>query len=82
MAYGHSLVSWNEGTSEIEFMLQQEGKIVPTEVKSGNTVKAKSLGIFLGRYNPKKAIIISAKSLDLDTERCIQFYPLCCCEWI
>ena len=49
--------SWTQATAEIEFILNNdEGDIIPVEVKSGRRTKAKSLQAYLDRYTPKKTI--------------------------
>jgi len=42
-------------TSEIDFLVQEEGKIIPIEVKSGENLKAKSFRLFCEKYKPDKA---------------------------
>ena len=51
--------SWSDNTSEIEFLMESNGEIVPIEVKSGKNVKAKSLAVYRGKYQPKKSVLIS-----------------------
>jgi len=58
-----SLYSWEEGRSEVEFLIEQDGKPVPVEVKSGWVTKAQSLSKFRKKYTPTKSIILSAKEL-------------------
>jgi uncharacterized protein len=43
-------------TSEVDFVIQEEGKIIPIEVKSGETLRAKSFRLFCEKYEPVKAI--------------------------
>lgn len=41
--FGEEQFYWSSGnTAEIEFMLQYNGRIIPIEVKSGNSVTAKA----------------------------------------
>jgi len=47
---------WEEGQSEIEFLIQYQGDIIPIEVKSGHRTKAKSLSTYISRYKPKAAV--------------------------
>jgi predicted AAA+ superfamily ATPase len=56
--------SWNQ--AEVDFVAQIDDKIVPIEVKSGENVKSKSLGIFTEKYNPNIAIRFSLKNTKLD----------------
>jgi len=37
---------WREGTSEVEFLREIDGKIFPIEIKSGWVTRAKSLDVF------------------------------------
>lgn len=55
------LYSWAERNSEIEFLIYEDDKIVPVEVKAGHRTQAKSLQQFLMKYAPQKAYKLSAK---------------------
>ena len=46
----------NRSTSEVDFVIQEEGEVIPIEVKSGENLKAKSFRLFCEKYNPSKAI--------------------------
>ncbi|MDP4268717.1 MAG: ATP-binding protein [Bacteroidota bacterium] len=43
-------------TSEVDFIIQEEGLIIPIEVKSGESLRAKSFRLFCEKFNPSKAI--------------------------
>ena len=43
-------------TSEVDFVVQDEGEVIPVEVKSGENLKAKSFRLFCEKYKPSKAI--------------------------
>ena len=43
-------------TAEVDFVIQEEGEVIPIEVKSGENLKAKSFKLFCEKYQPKKAI--------------------------
>jgi predicted AAA+ superfamily ATPase len=43
-------------TSEVDFVIQEEGNVIPVEVKSGENLKAKSFRLFCEKYKPSKAI--------------------------
>lgn len=72
----NQLYCWQEGTAEIEFLLDCDGNIIPIEVKSGHVTQAKSLKVFAQKYQPKNQIIMSANNLTLDTNRHVFCYPL------
>jgi len=58
-AYGHRPFAWNaeKSSAEIEFLLESSQGMLPLEVKSGRTSKAKSIASFIRRYNPATAFI-------------------------
>ena len=43
-------------TSEVDFVIQNEGEIVPIEVKSSENTKAKSFKFFCEKFKPRTAI--------------------------
>jgi len=43
-------------TSEIDFLLQYDGRVVPVEVKAEENLQAKSLKFFCQKYNPPIAV--------------------------
>jgi predicted AAA+ superfamily ATPase len=55
------LISWQENQFEVEFLLEVEGKVIPIEVKSGQSVKAKSLKSFAEKYKPPYQIVLSGQ---------------------
>ena len=46
----------DRSTSEVDFVIQDNGKIIPIEVKSGENLKAKSFKLFCQNYKPDIAI--------------------------
>lgn len=54
------LYSWAHGTSEIEFLREIKGNIIPIEVKAGINTKSQSLRTYVSRYTPPVALILSA----------------------
>ena len=43
-------------TSEVDFVIQHNGDIIPVEVKASENTKAKSFKLFCEKYNPQTAI--------------------------
>jgi predicted AAA+ superfamily ATPase len=43
-------------TIKVDFVIQDEGEVIPIEVKSGENLKAKSFRLFCEKYKPSKAI--------------------------
>ena len=54
---GDHTYSWSERNSEIEFVLKTaNGELLPIEVKSGKRTRAKSLGVYVGKYAPRRTV--------------------------
>lgn len=47
------------GRYEIDFMIQQNGSVIPVEVKAEHNVHAKSLRAYYSKYHPEKTIRLS-----------------------
>lgn len=45
-----------KNTAEVDFVIQENGKIIPIEVKSGENLKAKSFKLFCEKFKPETAI--------------------------
>jgi len=59
----YPLCYWeSDGRSEVDFVIQKEGKVIPVEVKYDVNTKAKSLGVFMKRYNCEFGIRISGRN--------------------
>ena len=54
------IYAWNEGASEIEFLLETGGEVVPLEVKAGRRSRSRSLGVYDSKYKPKAKFIANA----------------------
>ena len=70
------LFCWREGTSEVEFLREKDGKIFPIEIKSGWVTRSKSLDVFSGKYSPDYRVIMGARGLNIDIKRKVHRYPL------
>jgi len=71
------LISWTEGTSEIEFLITNGADIVPVEVKSAaRNRRSKSLDAFIDRYSPSTAIKLSRQNLGENPKRKIYSWPV------
>ena len=67
---GYDLYYWTSDSpiSELDFVLQKDGMILPIEVKSGENVKAKSLRHYDNMYHPQKVIRLSEKNFGTEEE--------------
>lgn len=70
------LYSWKENTSEVEFLREVDGKIIPVEIKSGWVTQAKSIKVFSEKYHPPYRTIMSAHTLHIDPHHKVHCYPL------
>ncbi len=63
IANNFSLYYWkSKKNAEIDFLINYKGEIIPVEVKAAENTKAKSLKVYIERYNPRYSIKISAKN--------------------
>ena len=63
----NTLYYWTSGArSEVDFVTQFKGNIVPIEVKSGENVKAKSLRVYRDKYQPRLSVRFSMKSIEMN----------------
>lgn len=79
VAAGQNIFCWQENTAEIEFVVDCDGMIVPLEVKSGNVTKAKSLRVFVDKYDPALRIVASARNFIFHKEQGLVRIPLYLC---
>ena len=72
----NDLYSWQEGRTEVEFVRNIKGDILPIEVKSGNVTHAKSLQKFVEKYKSKYRTIMSGRPFKIDVPNGVHSYPL------
>jgi predicted AAA+ superfamily ATPase len=46
----------DNSSAELDFLVQNDDKIIPIEVKAEENLQAKSLRIFYNKYNPERAV--------------------------
>jgi len=65
--FGSPSYSWEYARSEIEFLYKNDdGRIVPIEVKSGKRTRAKSLAVYVERYKPQTTIKLIGSTGSID----------------
>lgn len=74
ISIGMDLHYWKNNTSELDFLIEKDDEIYPIEVKSGNNIKSRSLGIYIGKYSPKFSIRFSTKNFGFENN--IKSIPL------
>lgn len=62
-----------DGRAEVDFLLQEGADVFPIEVKSGKVGRLQSLEVYMERYSPKKAFVVSHESRDKEA---VDFVPL------
>ena len=63
-ACGKEPYFWHSGnTAEVDFIYENQGKIVPVEVKSAENTQAKSYKLFCQKYKPELGFKISQKNI-------------------
>ncbi|MBT3295171.1 MAG: ATP-binding protein [Verrucomicrobia bacterium] len=71
-----NLACWREGRSEVEFICDVNGAVIPLEVKSGWVTQAKSLKVFADKYTPPYCTVFSARNLAVSPLSKKHNYPL------
>lgn len=67
------------GTAEVDFIIMREGKIIPVEVKSADNTRAKSLDVYMKKYQPEYAVKISSKNFGFENNiKSIPLYAVFC----
>lgn len=67
------------GTAEVDFIIMREGKIIPVEVKSADNTRAKSLDVYMKKYQPEYAVKISSKNFGFENNiKSIPLYAIFC----
>lgn len=69
--------SWNDARAEIEFLLtNEEGEIIPVEVKSGKRTRAKSLQSYITKCQPHKTFKLTGTQGSSELEQTNIVMPL------
>ena len=53
----------SEGTAEVDFVIQQDDKVLPIETKAKVSTKSKSLDMFVKKYNIENVVRVSSKHM-------------------
>ncbi len=76
----------SNGTAEVDFVIQDGLEVIPVEVKASSNTAGKSLSVYIGKYNPTIAIILSSKDLSVmvDEKRNVKVLnlPLPLIDWL
>lgn len=69
----------SEGKAEVDFLIQQNDSIIPIEVKATDNIASKSLGVYIKKYSPSKALIVSSRNVSVKDE--VLEIPHSLCDW-
>ncbi len=77
---GYNTYYWeSQRGAEIDFIIQQEGHLIPIEVKSADNTRAKSLRVYIDTYKPAYAIKLSARNFGFeDRKKTVPLYAAFC----
>ena len=77
---GYETYYWeSDGKAELDFMIQKETEIIPIEVKTSIHTKARSLDMYMKKYNPRYAIRISEKNFGFENNiKSVPLYAVFC----
>ena len=65
--------------AEVDFIIQRDGQLIPIEVKSADNTRAKSLNLYMDRYQPAYAIKLSTKNFGFeDGKKTVPLYAAFC----
>lgn len=69
----------SNGKAELDFVIQLDDGIVPIECKYADNVQAKSLGVFVKKYNPIYSVRVSSKNFGFENNiKSVPLYALFC----
>lgn len=69
----------SEGKAEVDFLIQKNDDIIPVEVKATDNIASKSLGVYIKKYSPQKALIVSSRNISVKDIILEIPHPLC--DW-
>lgn len=77
---GYEPYYWeSEGKAELNFLIQKDVNIIPIEVKTSVHTKARSLDLYMKKYNPNYAIRISEKNFGFENGiKSVPLYAVFC----
>lgn len=68
---------WKNNDAEVDFLIStSDDGVIPIEVKSSLNTQAKSLKVYINKYNPNYSIKLSTKDFSYDPKNKIKIVPL------
>ena len=77
---GHKLYYWeSNSTAELDFVFMAENQVMPIECKANTHVKARSMDVFMKKYEISSAIRVSAKNFGYENNnKSVPLYAAWC----
>jgi predicted AAA+ superfamily ATPase len=77
---GYDMCYWESpGEAKLGFVVQKDDEVIPLDVKDAENTKAKSLSIFINKYDIKKSIRISGKNFGFENGiKSVPLYAVWC----
>lgn len=73
----------SQGTAEVDFLMQFNLEIIPIEVKAGGNIASRSLGVYIKKYQPKYAVVVSERELKVaEGDTTVIHLPLYLTPWL
>jgi predicted AAA+ superfamily ATPase len=60
---GFSVAYWRERNEEVDFVLENKGKVIGLEVKSGTTQSSSGISAFKKAFNPDKVLLVGKSGI-------------------
>ncbi|MDR0972038.1 MAG: ATP-binding protein [Bacteroidales bacterium] len=62
----YNLYYWREGNNEVDFVIENKGKVIGLEVKSGSSSENKGMSVFNERFHPDKLLLVGTGGIPYD----------------
>lgn len=77
VSLGYETYFWRSGNSaELDFLIEDDGRVIPIEVKANVNTKAKSYNVFVKRYGTETGFRFSLKNIGENKEGSTKTYSL------
>ena len=73
IAERYSVFYWRERNEEVDFIIQQDSRVIALEVKSGRRGENKGISTFSKLYHPHKVLIVGTNGITI--EEFLRMYP-------
>lgn len=64
--YDYKLYYWREKDNEVDFIIEQGGRCIAIEVKSGRRSNNEGMGLFRAKFNPQHSFIVGTDGIPVE----------------